>query len=119
MKYWIKKNVLLFNINDYPELKDMSYDTLVKYLKKTIITINPPYETEAFGRRISYFTKNGGVIGKIKVDIFGNCFGNLELIDKIFYSKPKVIKICFSYDENETIAGIDFIQIGEEKDNDI
>ena len=31
--YWIKKDVLLFNINDYPELKDIPYDTLIKYLK--------------------------------------------------------------------------------------
>lgn len=106
--YWIKKDVLLFNINDYPELKDIPYDTLIKYLKKTVITTTIPWSIEG----LTYFTINGNIIGTINNDASGNYFGTLRLFEGV--SRPKIKRISnilFERDKNKKIIGISALQM--------
>ena len=108
--YWIKKDVLLFNINDYPELKDIPYDTLIKYLKETVITTTIPLSVEG----LTYFTNNGSVIGTINNDAFGNYFGTLRLFEGVPRHKVKRISnILFERDKNKKIIGISALQINK------
>lgn len=106
--YWIKRDVLLFNINDYPELKDIPYDTLIKYLKETVITTTIPLSVEG----LTYFTNNGSIIGTINNDAFGNYFGTLRLFERVHRHKIKRISnILFERDKNKKIIGISALQM--------